>query len=142
MNDCRSRLESINSESYLIINKTRSEVVLVVFRHLSVILCQNPLLDLNHASTSWSIVQIQVFLQNVSYLYFLSFLNQQPYSFLNLINNCLQPAMLRFQSFQKINSWSWSSYVQIHYFSTLFLNLSMRSLLLTLTLYSIKLYFK
>ena len=142
MNDCRSRLESINSESYLIINKTRSEVVLVVFRHLSVILCQNPLLDLNHASTSCSIVQIQVFLQNVSYLYFLSFLNQQPYSFLNLINNCLQPAMLRVQSFQKINSQSWSSYVQIHYFSTLFLNLSMRSLLLTLTLYSIKLYFK
>lgn len=142
MNDCRSRLESINSESYLIINKTRSEVVLVVFRHLSEILCQNPLSDLNHASTSCSIVQIQVFLQNVSYLYFLSFLNQQPYSFLNLINNCLQPAMLRVQSFQKINSQSWSSYVQIHYFSTLFLNLSMRSLLLTLTLYSIKLYFK
>lgn len=142
MNDCRSRLESINSESYLIINKTQSEVVLVVFRHLSEILCQNPLSDLNHASTSCSIVQIQVFLQNVSYLYFLSFLNQQPYSFLNLINNCLQPAMLRVQSFQKINSQSWSSYVQIHYFSTLFLNLSMRSLLLTLTLYSIKLYFK
>ena len=142
MNDCRFRSESINSESYLIINKTRSEVVLVVFRHLSEILCQNPLSDLNHASTSCSIVQIQVFLQNVSYLYFLSFLNQQPYSFLNLINNCLQPAMLRVQSFQKINSKSWSSYVQIHYFSTLFLNLSMRSLLLTLTLYSIKLYFK
>lgn len=142
MNDCRFRSESINSESYLIINKTRSEVVLVVFRHLSEILCQNPLSDLNHASTSCSIVQIQVFLQNVSYLYFLSFLNQQPYSFLNLINNCLQPAMLRVQSFQKINSQSWSSYVQIHYFSTLFLNLSMRSLLLTLTLYSIKLYFK
>lgn len=142
MNDCRFRSESINSESYLIINKTQSEVVLVVFRHLSEILCQNPLSDLNHASTSCSIVQIQVFLQNVSYLYFLSFLNQQPYSFLNLINNCLQPAMLRVQSFQKINSQSWSSYVQIHYFSTLFLNLSMRSLLLTLTLYSIKLYFK
>ena len=142
MNDCRFRSESINSESYLIINKTRSEVVLVVFRHLSEILCQNPLSDLNHASTSCSIVQIQVFLQNVSYLYFLSFLNQQPYSFLNLINNCLQPAMLRVQSFQKFNSQSWSSYVQIHYFSTLFLNLSMRSLLLTLTLYSIKLYFK
>ena len=142
MNDCRFRSESINSESYLIINKTRSEVVLVVFRHLSEILCQNPLSDLNHASTSCSKVQIQVFLQNVSYLYFLSFLNQQPYSFLNLINNCLQPAMLRVQSFQKINSQSWSSYVQIHYFSTLFLNLSMRSLLLTLTLYSIKLYFK
>ena len=142
MNDCRFRSESINSESYLIINKTRSEVVLVVFRHLSEILCQNPLSDLNHASTSCSKVQIQVFLQNVSYLYFLSFFNQQPYSFLNLINNCLQPAMLRVQSFQKINSQSWSSYVQIHYFSTLFLNLSMRSLLLTLTLYSIKLYFK
>ena len=142
MNDCRFRSESINSESYLIINKTQSEVVLVVFRHLSEILCQNPLSDLNHASTSCSIVQIQVFLQNVSYLYFLSFLNQQPYSFLNLINNCLQPAMLRVQSFQKINSQSWSSYVQIHYFSTLFLNLSMRSLLLILTLYSIKLYFK
>lgn len=142
MNDCRFRSESINSESYLIINKTQSEVVLVVFRHLSEILCQNPLSDLNHASTSCSIVQIQVFLQNVSYLYFLSFLNQQPYSFLNLINNCLQPAMLRVQSFQKINSQSWFSYVQIHYFSTLFLNLSMRSLLLTLTLYSIKLYFK
>ena len=142
MNDCRFRSESINSESYLIINKTRSEVVLVVFRHLSEILCQNPLSDLNHASTSCSIVQIQVFLQNVSYLYFLSFLNQQPYSFLNLINNCLQPAMLRVQSFSKINSQQWSLYVQIHYFSTLSLNLSMQSLLLTLTLYSIKLYFK
>lgn len=142
MNDCRSRSGSINSKSYLIINKTRLGVVLVVFRHLSEILCQNLLLDLNHASTSWSIVQIQVFLQNVSYLYFLSFSNQQPYSFLNLTNNCLQPAMLRVQSFSKINSLSWSLYVQIHYFSTLSLNLSMQSLLLTLTLYSIKLYFK
>ena len=142
MSDCKSRSELINLESYLKLNKIRLQEVLASFLILSEILCLNPLLDLDHASTSCSIVQIQVFLQNVFYLYFLSFSNQLLCSFPNLTSNFLQPVILRFQSFLKISNLLQSLYVQTHYFLTLSLNLSMQSLLLIQILCFIELYFK